>query len=34
LVRFIVSPQGRWLHGSAVDIDGGQVVPLRMSMYD
>jgi len=34
LVRFIVSPQGRWLHGSAVDIDGGQVIPLRMSMYD
>jgi len=27
LVRFIVSPQGRWLHGSAVDIDGGQVIP-------
>jgi 3-oxoacyl-[acyl-carrier protein] reductase len=34
LVRFIVSPQGRWMHGSAVDIDGGQVGPLRMSSYD
>lgn len=34
LVRFIVSPRGRWIHGSAVDIDGGQVSPLRMSGYD
>ena len=34
LVRFIVSPEGRWLHGSAIDIDGGQVTPLRMSAYD
>jgi 3-oxoacyl-[acyl-carrier protein] reductase len=34
VVRFIVSPRGRWLHGSAIDADGGQVVPLRMSNYD
>jgi 3-oxoacyl-[acyl-carrier protein] reductase len=34
LVRFIVSPRGRWIHGSAIDIDGGQVSPLRMSAYD
>ena len=34
LVRFIVSPPGRWMHGSVVDIDGGQVGPLRMSAYD
>jgi 3-oxoacyl-[acyl-carrier protein] reductase len=34
LVGFIVSPRGRWLHGSAIDMDGGQVVPLRMSTYD
>jgi 3-oxoacyl-[acyl-carrier protein] reductase len=34
LVRFMVSPRGRWLHGSAIDADGGQVVPLRMSTYD
>jgi len=34
LVAFIVSSRGRWLHGSAVDMDGGQVVPLRMSAYD
>jgi 3-oxoacyl-[acyl-carrier protein] reductase len=34
LVRFIVSPSGRWLHGSTIDADGGQVVPLRMSAYD
>ena len=34
LVAFIVSPRGRWMHGSAVDMDGGQVVPLRMSAYD
>ena len=34
LVAFIVSPRGRWLHGSAIDIDGGQVDPLRMSRYD
>jgi len=34
LVAFIVSARGRWMHGSAVDMDGGQVVPLRMSAYD
>lgn len=34
LVRFIVSPAGRWVHGTAIDIDGGQVDPLRMSRYD
>jgi len=34
LVAFIVSPSGRWLHGAAVDMDGGQVDPLRMSRYD
>jgi 3-oxoacyl-[acyl-carrier protein] reductase len=34
LVRFIVSPRGAWMHGGAFDIDGGQVVPLRMSPYD
>jgi 3-oxoacyl-[acyl-carrier protein] reductase len=34
LVAFIVSPRGRWLHGTGVDIDGGQVEPLRMSKYD
>jgi 3-oxoacyl-[acyl-carrier protein] reductase len=34
LVRFVVSPPGRWMHGSAIDADGGQVVPLRMSAYD
>jgi 3-oxoacyl-[acyl-carrier protein] reductase len=34
LVAFIVSPRGRWMHGSAIDIDGGQVDPLRMSRYD
>lgn len=34
LVAFIVSPHGRWLHGTAIDIDGGQVDPLRMSRYD
>jgi 3-oxoacyl-[acyl-carrier protein] reductase len=34
LVAFIVSPRGRWLHGTAIDIDGGQVDPLRMSRYD
>ena len=34
MVRFIVSPPGRWLHGTAIDMDGGQVGPLRMSMYD
>jgi 3-oxoacyl-[acyl-carrier protein] reductase len=33
-VRFIVSPRGRWIHGAALDIDGGQVDPLRMSRYD
>ena len=34
LVRFIVSPRGSLLHGTAIDMDGGQVDPLRMSMYD
>jgi 3-oxoacyl-[acyl-carrier protein] reductase len=34
LVAFIVSPRGRWLHGTAIDMDGGQVDPLRMSKYD
>jgi 3-oxoacyl-[acyl-carrier protein] reductase len=34
MVRFIVSPGGSLLHGTAIDIDGGQVSPLRMSMYD
>jgi 3-oxoacyl-[acyl-carrier protein] reductase len=34
LVRFMVSPRGRLLHSTAIDMDGGQVVPLRMSLYD
>jgi 3-oxoacyl-[acyl-carrier protein] reductase len=34
LVAFIVSSRGRWLHGTGIDIDGGQVEPLRMSKYD
>ncbi len=34
LVAFIVSARGRWLHGAAIDMDGGQVEPLRMSKYD
>jgi NAD(P)-dependent dehydrogenase (short-subunit alcohol dehydrogenase family) len=34
LVAFIVSPRGRWLHGAAIDMDGGQVEPVRMSRYD
>jgi 3-oxoacyl-[acyl-carrier protein] reductase len=34
LVGFIVTPRGRWLHGTGIDIDGGQVEPLRMSRYD
>lgn len=34
LVRFIVSPRGSWIHGSAIDIDGGQVGPLRMTVND
>jgi len=34
MVRFVVSPRGRLLHGSAIDIDGGQIVPLRMSVYE
>ena len=34
LVGFIVSAHGRWIHGSAIDIDGGQVDPLRMARYD
>ncbi len=34
MVRFIVSSRGSWVHGSAIDIDGGQVGPLRMTVYD
>lgn len=34
LVAFLVSPKGRWIHGAAIDIDGGQVDPLRMFRYD
>jgi 3-oxoacyl-[acyl-carrier protein] reductase len=34
LVAFVVSPRGRWLHGAGLDIDGGQVEPLRMSRYE
>lgn len=34
LVAFVVSPRGRWIHGANLDIDGGQVEPLRMSRYD
>jgi 3-oxoacyl-[acyl-carrier protein] reductase len=34
LVAFIASPRGRWLHGATIDMDGGQVEPLRMSKYD
>jgi 3-oxoacyl-[acyl-carrier protein] reductase len=34
LVAFAVSPHGRWLHGTAIDMDGGQVEPLRMSRYE
>lgn len=34
MVRFIVSPRGSLFHGAAIDIDGGLVNPLRMSMYD
>ena len=34
LVGFIVSERGRWIQGAAIDIDGGQVDPLRMSRYD
>src|SRR5690348_7090304 len=34
LVCFAVSPHGRWLHGTAIDMDGGQVDPVRMSRYE
>ena len=34
LAAFIVSPKGSWIHGSSIDIDGGQICPLRMSIYD
>ncbi len=34
MVAFVVSPRGRLLHGTAIDMDGGQVAPLRMSVYD
>ncbi len=34
LVAFVVSSRGRWLQGAAIDMDGGQVEPLRMSKYD
>jgi 3-oxoacyl-[acyl-carrier protein] reductase len=33
-VSFIVSPRARWLQGAAIDMDGGQIDPLRMSRYD
>lgn len=33
-VAFIVSPSGRWIHGAALDMDGGQVIPLNMAKYD
>ena len=28
LVAFMVSPRGRWLHGAAIDMDGGEVRAL------
>jgi 3-oxoacyl-[acyl-carrier protein] reductase len=34
MTRFIVSPRARWLHGSAIDMDGGQITPLRLSLYE
>lgn len=34
LVSFVVSSRGRWLHGTSIDMDGGQWVPLRMSRYN
>lgn len=34
LTAFLVSPRGRWIHGATIDIDGGQVDPLRMYRYD
>jgi 3-oxoacyl-[acyl-carrier protein] reductase len=34
MVSFIVSARGRWLQGAAIDMDGGQIDPLRMSRYD
>jgi 3-oxoacyl-[acyl-carrier protein] reductase len=34
MVAFLVSPSGRWVHGTSIDIDGGQVDPLRLSRYD
>ncbi len=34
MVSFIVSPRGRWLQGSAIDMDGGQIEPLRMARYE
>ena len=34
LVSFVVSPRGRWLQGSAIDMDGGQIEPLRMARYE
>ena len=24
-IAFLVSPHGRWVHGAAIDIDGGEV---------
>jgi hypothetical protein len=33
-VSFIVSQRGRWLQGAAIDMDGGQIEPLRMARYD
>jgi 3-oxoacyl-[acyl-carrier protein] reductase len=34
MVSFIVSQRGRWLQGTAIDMDGGQIEPLRMARYD
>ena len=34
MVSFIVSQRGRWLQGAAIDMDGGQIEPLRMARYD
>jgi 3-oxoacyl-[acyl-carrier protein] reductase len=34
MVRFMVGSRGRLMHGATVDLDGGQIVPLRMSNYE
>ena len=34
LIRFLTSPAGRWVHGTSIDIDGGQINPVRMSKYE